>query len=56
MSSGKGDEVKGTLKETLGAATGDEKTRKEGQGDQAKGKVKQAGGKLADAVKDITRK
>lgn len=50
------DEVKGKLKEAAGAATGDEETRKEGQGDQATGKVKQAGSKLGDAVKDVTRK
>jgi uncharacterized protein YjbJ (UPF0337 family) len=55
VATGKGDELKGKLKEGLGTATGDDRTRKEGQGDQAKGKVKQAGGKLADAVKDVTR-
>lgn len=56
MASGKGDEVKGKVKEAAGGATGDESLRKEGQADQARGKVKQAGGKLADAVKDVTRK
>ena len=49
---GKGDEVKGKLKEAAGEATNDEDLRREGKTDQAKGNAKQAGGKAMDAAKD----
>ena len=39
---GKTDEVKGRIKEAVGALTGDDKLRNEGRTDQAVGKIKQA--------------
>jgi uncharacterized protein YjbJ (UPF0337 family) len=55
---GKSEELKGSVKEAVGAARGDDKQRREGQKDQVVGKLKQAGeeikdaaGKAADAVR-----
>jgi uncharacterized protein YjbJ (UPF0337 family) len=50
--SGKGDEVKGRIKEAAGAITDNDKLRREGKVDQAKGKVKQSIDKAADKLKD----
>jgi len=47
---GKGEEVKGRIKEAAGALTGDDKLRAEGQADQAVGKVKQVATKAIDAA------
>jgi uncharacterized protein YjbJ (UPF0337 family) len=49
---GKGDEIKGRIKEAAGAITDDDKLRREGKTDQAAGKVKQAANKAVDKVKD----
>jgi len=49
---GKGDEIKGRIKEAAGAITDDDKLRREGKTDQAAGKVKQAANKAVDTVKD----
>ena len=54
--SGKTDEVKGKIKEAVGALTGDEKLREEGQTDQVVGKTKQAVKKTTEAVKEAVRK
>jgi uncharacterized protein YjbJ (UPF0337 family) len=48
---GKGDELKGRVKEAAGALTGDEKLKREGKVDQAAGNVKQAAEKAVDKVK-----
>ncbi|NAZ82916.1 CsbD family protein [Kineococcus sp. R8] len=45
------EKVGGQGKEKVGAATGDEELRAEGQGDQAKGSLKQAGENVKDAFK-----
>jgi uncharacterized protein YjbJ (UPF0337 family) len=50
--SGKTDEVKGRIKEAVGALTGDDKLRAEGETDQTVGKVKQAVQKAVDKIKD----
>jgi len=42
MASGKLDEIKGRVKEAVGALFGNAKLKREGKGDQAVGKVKQA--------------
>jgi len=46
--SGKSDEVKGRIKEAVGALTDNDKLRTEGQADQAVGKVKQVATKVID--------
>ena len=51
MASGKTDELKGRVKEAVGALTGDQKLKQEGKADQAVGKIKQSVQKLADKVK-----
>ncbi len=45
------EKLGGQGKEAAGDATGDEKLKAEGQGDQAKGNLKQAGEKVKDAFK-----
>lgn len=52
MTSGTTDKVKGTVKETIGKATGDKKTEAEGKLDKAKGDVKNAVRDAKDKVKD----
>ncbi|HUE14116.1 MAG TPA: CsbD family protein [Planctomycetaceae bacterium] len=47
---GKGEEVKGRIKEAAGALTGNDKWRAEGQANQAVGKVKQVATKAIDAA------
>jgi len=44
-------ETKGSAKEGVGDATGDEQLQAEGKNDQAKGNLKQAGEKVKDAFK-----
>lgn len=55
MMSGKTEEVKGRIKEAVGALTGDDKLRDEGKADQLVGKVKQAAQKAAETVADATK-
>jgi uncharacterized protein YjbJ (UPF0337 family) len=50
--SGKGDEIKGRVKEAAGALTGNEKLKREGKVDQAAGKTKEAVEKVIDKTKD----
>lgn len=47
----KKDEAKGTAKENLGKATGDEQMEQEGKSDKAVSNLKQAGEKVKDAFK-----
>lgn len=54
--SGKGDEIKGRVKEAAGAITDDDKLRREGKVDQAAGKVKQAVDKVVDKTKDAVHR
>lgn len=54
--SGKTDVVKGRIKESAGALTGNDKLRDEGKTDQAVGKAKQAVQEAADAVKKAMKK
>jgi len=44
--------AKGTVKETVGKATGNEGLRREGKADQIKGDLMQAAEKVKDAVED----
>jgi uncharacterized protein YjbJ (UPF0337 family) len=53
--SGKSEEIKGRVKETAGALTGDDKLRREGKLDQATGKVKQVVEKLVEKTKEVVK-
>jgi uncharacterized protein YjbJ (UPF0337 family) len=52
---GKTDELKGRVKEAVGALTGNEKLKREGQVDQAAGKVKETAGKIVDDVNNALK-
>jgi uncharacterized protein YjbJ (UPF0337 family) len=45
------EDLAGKAKEAVGRATGDDRTRNEGRGDQAKASIKDAGEKIKDAFK-----
>jgi uncharacterized protein YjbJ (UPF0337 family) len=51
--SGKTDKIKGRVKETAGAITGNDKLRREGKIDQAAGKTKEAVDKVVDKTKKV---
>ncbi len=51
--SGTTDKVKGTVKETVGKATGDKHMEAEGKTDKAKGQVKDAAKDAKDAAKGV---
>ena len=53
MGDGTKDDVKGRVKESAGALTGDDSLKNEGKVDQATGTVKDKVGDAADAVKDV---
>ncbi len=44
------EELQGSAKEKIGAATGDEDLQAQGQADQSKASLKQAGEKIKDAL------
>jgi uncharacterized protein YjbJ (UPF0337 family) len=56
MASGKGDEVKGRVKEAAGVLGGDDELRREGKADQAAGKVKGKLEKAVDTVRDAVKR
>jgi uncharacterized protein YjbJ (UPF0337 family) len=47
------DKIKGSVKETVGAATGDRRTEAEGRTDQLKGDVKNLGSDARDTAKGV---
>ena len=51
----KAQELKGKGKEALGSATDNEELEAEGRADQTKGSAKQAGEKVKDAARNLTR-
>jgi uncharacterized protein YjbJ (UPF0337 family) len=53
MADGKGEEMKGRMKEAGGALTGDKETAREGRKEQREGKMEQAKDKMGDAAKDV---
>lgn len=53
--SGTADEIKGRIKEAVGAITDNDELRREGKVDQAAGKVKQAVEKVVDKVKNAVK-
>ena len=50
---GKGNELKGKLKQDLGYDTHNPDLVAEGEGDEAKGKTQQVVGTVKDAVRDV---
>jgi uncharacterized protein YjbJ (UPF0337 family) len=54
--SGKGDEIKGRVKEAAGAITDNDQLRREGKVDQAAGRLKQGVDKVIDDVKDAVNR
>jgi uncharacterized protein YjbJ (UPF0337 family) len=56
MTSGKSDEVKGRVKEAVGALTGDEKLKRKGKIDQAVGKTKKSVEKVIDKATKVIDK
>jgi uncharacterized protein YjbJ (UPF0337 family) len=50
---GKGEEIKGRVKEAAGAITDDNKLRREGKIEQTAGKTKQVVGKMVEKAKNV---
>ena len=46
------EEIRGDAKEKIGAATGDDSLRRQGERDQSKANLKQAGENVKDAFKN----
>jgi len=53
--SGTTDEIKGRIKEAVGAITDDDQMRREGKVDQATGKIKQAAENAIDRAKEVVQ-
>jgi uncharacterized protein YjbJ (UPF0337 family) len=53
---GSAKKIKGSIKETIGKATGDSKLEAEGKADKVEGKVQNAIGGLKDTLKDALNK
>jgi uncharacterized protein YjbJ (UPF0337 family) len=53
---GSAKEIKGSVNETIGKATGDVKLQSDGKADKVKGKVQNALGGAKDAVRDALKK
>ncbi len=49
---GVADKVKGSVKDTVGKVTGDEKLQAEGKTDNAKGEIRKGVGDIKDAFKE----
>lgn len=52
---GAAKDLKGSIKEGVGKATGDEKLRAEGTGDKVAGKVQKGVGNLKEAARDALK-
>lgn len=53
---GAANKLKGSIKQGVGALTGDEKLQAEGAADKAKGKIQSSVGGAKDAVRDAVDK
>ena len=53
--SGKAEEIKGRVKESVGVMTNDERLKDEGKVDQAAGKIKQTAEKVINKVRDAVK-
>ncbi len=51
---GETDKVKGSVKENVGKATGNDRMEAEGKADKAKGEAKDAAHKVKDSVKGVS--
>ena len=49
--SGTTDKIKGRVKETVGAATGNQRLKQEGKADQVAGKMKKVAERIIDKIK-----
>jgi uncharacterized protein YjbJ (UPF0337 family) len=53
--SGKAEEIKGRVKESVGVMTNDERLKEQGKVDQASGKIKQTAEKVINRVRDAVK-
>jgi len=53
---GSAKEIKGSVKETIGKATGDTKLQADGKADKVEGKVQNAIGGVKDAARDALKR
>jgi uncharacterized protein YjbJ (UPF0337 family) len=53
---GAAKKIKGSVKETIGKATGDAKLQGEGKADKAEGKIQNAIGGVKDTIRDALKK
>ena len=53
---GSAKQIKGTIKELVGKATGDAKLESEGRADKVEGKIQNAVGGIKDTVREIVKK
>jgi uncharacterized protein YjbJ (UPF0337 family) len=53
--SGKVEEIKGRVKESVGVITKDERLKEQGKVDQAAGKIKQTAEKVVNKVRDAVK-
>ena len=53
--SGKAEEIKGRVKESVGVMTNDERLNEQGKVDQASGKIKQTTEKVINKVRDFVK-
>jgi uncharacterized protein YjbJ (UPF0337 family) len=53
---GSAKQIKGSVKETIGKATGDAKLQADGRADKVEGKVQNAIGGVKDAMRDVLKK
>jgi uncharacterized protein YjbJ (UPF0337 family) len=53
---GSAKQIKGTIKELVGKATGDAKLESEGKADKVEGKIQNAVGGIKDTVREIVKK
>jgi uncharacterized protein YjbJ (UPF0337 family) len=53
--SGKAEEIKGRVKESVGVMTNDERLKEQGKVDQAAGKIKQTAEKVINKVRDAVK-
>ena len=53
--SGKAEEIKGRVRESVGVMTNDERLKEQGKVDQASGKIKQTAEKVINRVRDAVK-
>jgi len=53
---GSSKQIKGSIKEAVGKATGDAKLQSDGEADKIEGKVQNAIGGIKDAIRNLVKK